>query len=180
MVNVVLRCELISAASVSLLICLIGTLFQGFEMIIKPVISMLLIGTLFGFSGFIETPCSPSESNHEAEAFFKRPIEQKQEHQTKTGDFMAVKLDLSRSIVAGLAMADFARIEKAADELKKMSMESGWNVQTTPDYLKLSAEFRESTDRLQAAAASKNIDGTTLAYFEVTLNCVRCHKYIRD
>jgi len=149
-------------------------------MIIKPVTSMLLIGTLFAFSGLIEIPRSTSESDHKAAAFFKLPIEPKQEHQTKTGEFMAVKLDLTRSIVGGLSMADFARVEKAADGLKKMSMESGWNVQTTPDYLKLSAEFRESTDRLRVAAEAKNIDGVTLAYFEVTLNCVRCHKYIRD
>ena len=64
--------------------------------------------------------------------------------------------------------------------MKKLSMESGWNVQTTPAYLKLSSEFRDSAERLRKAAEKKNIDGSTLAYFEVTLNCVRCHKYIRD
>jgi hypothetical protein len=109
--------------------------------------------------------------------------EEKQDQEQRppsTSDFMMVKLDLSRDIVAGLAGADFAGMERSAEELKQLSMESGWNVETTPDYLKLSAEFRGSAERLREAAVAENIDAATLAYFEVTLNCVRCHKYLRD
>ena len=141
----------------------------------KPAVSVLLICFL------CEVPILVSHSplKHEQGKVFQQQ-QQDQETTLSTSDFMKVKLDITREIVGGLAMADFTKIAKGAEELKKLSLESGWNVLTTPDYLQLSAEFRGSTDRLRQAAASKNIDGTTLAYFEVTLNCVRCHKYIRD
>ena len=111
------------------------------------------------------------------------PLQEQQDQEEKRpaqSDFMIVKLDMARDVVAGLASADFEKIANSANEMKKLSMESGWNVQTTPAYLKLSSEFRDSAERLRKAAEKKNIDGSTLAYFEVTLNCVRCHKYIRD
>ena len=111
-----------------------------------------------------------------------QPLQEQQDQEKKQAqsDFMIVKLDMARDVVAGLAAADFEKIARSANEMKKLSMESGWNVQTTPAYLKMSSEFRDSAERLRAAAEKKNIDGATLAYFEVTLNCVRCHKYIRD
>ena len=141
----------------------------------KPAVSVLLICFLCEVPIFV----SHAPLNHEQGKVFQQQ-QQDQETPLSTSDFMKVKLDITREIVGGLAMADFTKIAQGAEELKKLSLESGWNVLTTPDYLQLSAEFRGSTDRLRQAAASKNIDGTTLAYFEVTLNCVRCHKYIRD
>ncbi len=143
-------------------------------MFLKPAVSVLLICFLCEVPGGV----TPAPLAHE----IGQPAQQQQDQDLSlsTSDFMKVKLDISREIVGGLAMADFTKITQGADELKKLSLESGWNVLTTPDYFRLSAEFRGSTDRLRRAAASKNIDGTTLAYFEVTLNCVRCHKYIRD
>ena len=94
-------------------------------------------------------------------------------------EFMIRKLDDSRDIVAGLATEDFDLIAKSAQDLMVLSHEADWKVITTPDYLRMSSEFRGSAQRLRETAKEKNIDGATLAYFEVTLNCVRCHKYVR-
>lgn len=99
--------------------------------------------------------------------------------ETTPTPFMLRKLDHSRDIVSGLAMEDFEMIAKNAQDLMALSQDAEWQVLTTPEYLKLSSEFRGSAERLREAASSKNLDGSTLAYFEVTLNCVRCHKYIR-
>jgi hypothetical protein len=44
----------------------------------------------------------------------------------------------------------------------------------------MSSEFRGSAQRLRDHAKEKNVDAATLSYFEVTLNCVRCHKYVRQ
>lgn len=94
--------------------------------------------------------------------------------------FMAKKLDSSREIVGGLAMEDYDAISKAAQDLLLLSHEADWNVITTKSYLQMSSDFRSSVGRLRDAGHDKNIDSATLAYFEVTLNCVRCHKYVRD
>ena len=60
------------------------------------------------------------------------------------------------------------------------SQESQWQVIQVEPYLKMSSEFRTSAERLRDAAKAKNLDGATLAYFDMTMNCVRCHKYLRQ
>lgn len=98
----------------------------------------------------------------------------------KTKDFMRVKLTHSQNVVAGLTTGDFEMIAKSSQEMHLLSNESTWNVFQTPEYIRLSREFGDSTLRLRDAARDENLDGATLAYFEVTLSCVRCHKYTRS
>lgn len=94
--------------------------------------------------------------------------------------FMQRKLDDARQIVEGLAMEDYRKISVAADDLIRISHESGWNTLTSEAYLQLSSEFRSSSSRLRKMADEENLDGATLAFFEVTMNCVRCHKFVRQ
>lgn len=96
-----------------------------------------------------------------------------------TAPFMQRKLDDAREILAGLATEDFQKIGKASQDMMLLSHEADWNVFQTPEYLRMSSEFRGSAERLRDVANERNLDGATLAYFEVTLNCVRCHKYVR-
>ena len=108
-----------------------------------------------------------------------QPQEQEEKIESTTTPFMQKKLDHSRDIVSGLAMEDYDLIVKSAQDLMLLSHETDWKVLTTPEYLKMSSDFRGSASRLRDSASDKNMDGSTLAYFEVTLSCVRCHKYIR-
>lgn len=101
-----------------------------------------------------------------------------QDEQTKA--FMRAKLTHSQQILDGLTTENYDKIAKSAQALSLLSNESTWNVFQTEEYIRMSREFRESTMRLRDAAHDKNLDGATLAYFEVTLSCVRCHKYTRD
>lgn len=96
-----------------------------------------------------------------------------------TAPFMQRKLDGAREIIKGLAIEDYDLISKSAQDLMLLSHETDWKVIQTEVYLRMSNEFRGSAGRLRDAANDKNLDGATLAYFEVTLSCVRCHKYIR-
>jgi hypothetical protein len=43
-----------------------------------------------------------------------------------------------------------------------------------------SAEFQRSTKALAEAAKKKNADGASLAYVQLTLTCVNCHKHIKN
>ena len=95
-------------------------------------------------------------------------------------EFMQRKLDASRDVVEGLATEDFEKIERSAQVLMLLSHESEWKVIQTQRYLDMSAEFRSSAERLRDSAKAQNLDGATLGYFEVTLNCVRCHRYVRN
>ena len=94
--------------------------------------------------------------------------------------FMRAKLDHSKNVLEGLALADFDLIARGAQELSLASQESSWHVLQTEDYARLSAEFRRSCDSLRSAAKAENLDGAVLAWMEVTQKCVQCHRYIRD
>ena len=94
--------------------------------------------------------------------------------------FMRAKLAHSQDVLEGLATADFDLIERVAQELSLASLDSSWQVLQTDDYVRQSAEFRRPCDSLRAAAQQKNLDGATVAWMDVTLKCVQCHKYVRD
>ena len=94
--------------------------------------------------------------------------------------FMRAKLGHADHVLEGLAVADYDMIERAAQELSLASLDSNWQVLQTEDYVRQSAEFRRACDALKKAAQEKNLDGAALAWVDVTLKCVQCHKYVRD
>jgi cytochrome c556 len=55
-----------------------------------------------------------------------------------------------------------------------------WMVLKTPEYQQRSNEFRRSVDAITNAARKKNLEAATLAYVDATMNCVTCHKYVRE
>ena len=107
------------------------------------------------------------------------PIQEPVPIQRTPSRFMQRKLTAAREIVAGLALEDYDKIAENAQELMLLSHDEEWQVLTTDKYLRLSSQFRGSEERLRDRAKEKNLDGATFAYFEVTMNCVQCHKYVR-
>ena len=102
------------------------------------------------------------------------------EEPNDVGDFMKAKLTHAQKVLEGLALEDYDLIAKHSQELSLLSQAANWRVLMTPQYVQHSADFRRSTDALTKAAKKKNLDGAALAYFEVTLKCVNCHKYVRS
>jgi len=98
----------------------------------------------------------------------------------KVAPFMRIKLTHSQDVLEGLAVEDFDLIDRGAQQLSLTSEDASWQVLQTEDYARMSADFRRSCDRLRAAARGKYLDGAALAWMEVTMKCVQCHKYIRD
>ena len=98
----------------------------------------------------------------------------------KLSKFMRAKLVHSQKILEALALEDFAQLAKHSQDLKLLSQESNWNVLQTEQYVLHSDDFRRRADALTDAAKKKNLDGASLAFVELTLNCVQCHKHVRD
>jgi len=95
-------------------------------------------------------------------------------------DFMRAKLGHSQHVLEGLALEDYDLIARGAQELALASQASSWQVLQTEEYARQSAEFRRSCDTLRGTAKARNLDGAALAWMEVTMKCVQCHKYVRD
>ena len=98
-------------------------------------------------------------------------------------EFMREKLNYSKDVLEGLALEQYATIEKGGKALKKLSEGAEWEVATIPsatDYVMLTTDFQRHADELVKQAKAKNIDAATLAYVKLTMSCVQCHKFIRD
>jgi hypothetical protein len=95
-------------------------------------------------------------------------------------DFMRAKLGHSQRVLEGLSLEDYDLIARGAQELALASQASSWQVLQTEEYVRQSGEFRRSCDSLRNAAKAKNLDGAALAWMEVTMKCIQCHKYVRD
>ena len=94
--------------------------------------------------------------------------------------FMRAKLGHSQNVLEGLALEDYDLVARGAHDLALASQASSWQVLQTEDYARQSAEFRRSCDALRTAAKARNLDGAALAWMEVTMKCVQCHKYVRS
>jgi hypothetical protein len=93
--------------------------------------------------------------------------------------FMRAKLEHSQKLLEGLVMEDYNAINKNAQALSLLSLAASWQVLQTPEYAQQSLEFRRAADAVHNAAEKKNLDGAALAYMEMTMKCVNCHKYVR-
>jgi hypothetical protein len=93
---------------------------------------------------------------------------------------MKKKLSRAQKALEGLALNDFGKIQTNADELIELSKQAEWMVIRTPEYELNTDSFRRSAQDLGKSAKDKNVDGAALAYVELTMNCVKCHKYVRD
>lgn len=93
--------------------------------------------------------------------------------------FMRRKLELSRDALKGVVTEDFALIKRTAEGMEKMSRQAEWEVFRMDEYNHLSAEFRRVARSLAKQAEKKNIEGAALAYVQLTMSCVECHKFTR-
>lgn len=91
---------------------------------------------------------------------------------------MEKKLRYSTNILAGLVEEDFDKILKNSSLLNKLG-ERKWLENESPRYRAQNQVFWTTADSLTRAAEEKNIDGATLAYTQMTVSCVNCHKVIR-
>ncbi len=89
------------------------------------------------------------------------------------------KLELSKNILEALAIEDFEKLGRNAQDLSLLSLESGWNILTTAEYIEQSKDFRRACNVIHEAAHEKNIDRAALGFVSLTARCVECHKYVR-
>src|SRR5688500_8730745 len=93
---------------------------------------------------------------------------------------MVEKLNHSKNLLEGIALGDFTKINRSAENLIQISKTAEWFVYKTPRYELHSNEFRRAAENIVQKAGAKNLDGVTLAYFDLTMTCVRCHEYVRE
>ncbi len=138
------------------------------------VITTILLGSAWLFQG----PVSRAEDQ-------EKPAEKAADKEKKTVKkvvvqaFMRKKLAAAQSVLEGLAVENFDLIADGAKQLKALAGASEFMVSDDKEYVEHADDFRRIVNKLGVAAKEKRLDGATLAYLDMTLGCVECHKHVR-
>lgn len=94
--------------------------------------------------------------------------------------FMRMKLHHAQQVLNGIAVGNFETVETNAVALALLAKNAEFQLMNSPEYRRYSDAFRRNAQTLAQRARDKNLDGAALSYVQLTLNCVDCHKHIRE
>lgn len=94
--------------------------------------------------------------------------------------FMRQKLQASSSVLEGLCTEDLEMVSKGARVLLQMSHEERWRVSADMLYRRYSNEFSGAVEELLKESEEQDMDGTSLAWVNVTMRCLKCHEWVRN
>lgn len=107
----------------------------------------------------------------------ERPPERAPEVRDK--NVMKFKLYYAQGALEAIATENYSLLATNAQKLGALTKQVSWRIRHTPEYERLTTDFRRQTDALAKAAKDKNVDAATVAYFQMTVSCVTCHRYLR-
>jgi len=98
----------------------------------------------------------------------------------KASFWMKKKLEYSGQILSGLTSNDFDQIAKSAKSMNALGYLEQRVRANSSGYREQFRIFRSANRQLVEMAEDENLDGAALAYVQLTLSCVNCHKIVRD
>ncbi len=95
---------------------------------------------------------------------------------------MREKLAHSQLILNGLVTHDFEMMEKAAGDLKRISLSAPEQIEGDETdnelYEHFRLEFLRTCTLIERMSKEKNLEGAAFAYQSMTANCLTCHSYL--
>ena len=101
------------------------------------------------------------------------------EKESGVKEAMRKKVAYSQQVLVGITLEDYGLIANNAEKLVELSNKINWYSRQVPEYELFLNEFRRNAEQLMEAGKRKNLDAASLAYVQMTLSCVSCHKFIR-
>ena len=150
--------------------------------IVLLIIAVLLV-LLFSFSRTLGWTVAAQDSKDTTQ---KTPpsdppsADKKDESATALSRFMRQKLQASNLILEGLCTEDLKMVSEGSTSLMKMSTQEHWRVSNDMMYRRYSTEFVNAVEELQKEAEDNNMDGTSMAWVNVTMKCLKCHEWVRN
>ncbi len=92
--------------------------------------------------------------------------------------WMDKKLEYSERILEALAKEDYAEIAKNARSMNALTQMERWVRAGVPEYRSQLRIFNNANEQLIRAADNEQLDGAALAFVQLTLSCVNCHKVV--
>lgn len=94
--------------------------------------------------------------------------------------WMDKKLEYSKSLLEHLTKADFEKLEKEANQMRRLGRIEGFVRRRNDDYRVQLRTFDMATTELVRYARRRNIEGANLAFNQLTSSCVACHVLLRE
>jgi hypothetical protein len=101
------------------------------------------------------------------------------EKESGVKEAMRQKVAYSQQVLIGVSLGDYGLIANNAEKLVELSNKTNWYSRQVPEYELFLNEFRRNAQDLMKAGQQKDLDAASLAYVQMTLSCVNCHKFIR-
>lgn len=96
-------------------------------------------------------------------------------------ELMVAKLKESQTLLEGIALGDFPKVEKAAIALGRIAQAAEFlNAGKSKEYELQINLFRRAADTVNRKAKDRNLDGVVLGFQDMTMTCVKCHQHTRD
>ena len=93
---------------------------------------------------------------------------------------MSLKMDYTHQVLESLIKQDFEAIKELSFRLVVLTGTEDWMVIRTPEYSEHTVHFRRAVEAFQEAPKRGDMDAAALAYLDMTLSCVQCHKYVLE
>ena len=130
-------------------------------------------------TGLLSAPPEQTEPKaQESEEATEEATEEDTEEQPMSV-WMEKKLIHSQALLRGLAMGDLESVDYNAGRLKMLNRVEGFVRRANPDYRAHLNIFSRVSAEIQRQAKKGNIEGATLAFNQLTVSCVQCHKTLR-
>lgn len=94
--------------------------------------------------------------------------------------WMEKKLEYSQDILRGLVTGDLDDVANKAEQMRLLSKVEGWVRNSKSGYRAQLQAFELANSELLRNARANKIDGATIAFQQLTVSCVSCHKIIRN
>ena len=94
--------------------------------------------------------------------------------------WMKNKLEFSKQILSGISTGDFDEIATSARAMRGLGKIEGFVRARTPGYKSHLEVFLTANDELIRQAEKESVEGAALAFTQMTISCVNCHKHLRE
>lgn len=91
---------------------------------------------------------------------------------------MQRKLQHAQGVLKGVVLEDYAMLSQNAAALSTLARQQ-WSKSPSDAYRAQLKIFQFASEELERLANEKNMDGAAVAYVQLSLSCVNCHRQLR-
>lgn len=96
-----------------------------------------------------------------------------------TAKVMRDKLGHAQQVLRSIMLSDYKLLQQESAALSRLTQAEGWNVLTSPEYLRQSTAFKQAAEDLVEAAKQGDLDAAAVSYTAMTMRCYQCHRYLK-